>query len=148
MSGNGLPATGDPRVPTLLHTTPAPTGIGGASGKRISPGRMGGLPRLWVMGDGDCWELEFVAGGGRLDAAEAQVEAHTANAVLITGDAETDGFGTPFACLAREGRIADLAAHDIHHIGQPFAEDTLGLYGVFDASRTKDGELDYFTNAR
>jgi len=69
------------------------------------------------MGDSDCWELEFIARGGRLNAAEAQVEAHTSNTVLITGDAEANGLGAAFACLAREGGITDLAAHDIHHIG-------------------------------
>jgi len=77
---------------------------------------MESLPRLRLMGDSDCRELEFVARGRRLNAAEAKVEAHTSNAVLITGDAEADGLGTAFASLAHEGRITNLAAHDIHHI--------------------------------
>jgi len=77
---------------------------------------MESLPRLRLRGDSDCWELEFVARGRGLNAAEAQVEAHTSNAVLITGDAEANGLGTAFASLAREGRITDLAAHDIDHI--------------------------------
>src|SRR5215469_12116722 len=109
---------------------------------------MGSPLRLRVLGYRNCWELEFVAGGGGLDAAEAQVEAHTSNAILITGDAEADGLGTALACFAREGGIADLAAYDIYHIGQAFAQDAFGLYGVFDTPGTENGKLDYFANAR
>src|SRR5215469_3346886 len=108
---------------------------------------MGSLPRLRLLGYRDFRELELVACGRGLNAAEAQVEAHTSNTILITGDAEANGLGTSLACLAREGGIADLTTHDIHHIGQPFAQDAFGLYGVFDTPCAKDRKLDYLANA-
>src|SRR6266567_4269421 len=100
---------------------------------------MESLPRLRLMGDSDCWELEFIARGGRLNAAEAQVEAHTSNTVLITGDAEANGLGAAFACLAREGGYEGIAAHDLGDLFRLKLFAHLAMDGVRQWRWSKDG---------
>src|SRR5579885_1024848 len=105
-------------------------------------------PALEVLRRQRARETQFVTRRGRLDAAQAEVQAHAPDTVLIAGDAEADGFGSSLAGFARKFGVADLAAHYVYHVGQPFAQDAFGLHGGFDATRAKNRQLDYLADAR
>src|SRR5579859_1672085 len=67
--------------------------------------------RFRIRGNIDHRKLQFVTCCWRLNATEAQVETHTPNTVLVTGDAETDRLAAPFTRFACECGITDLTTH-------------------------------------
>src|SRR5690242_16539542 len=90
------------------------------------------------LGKNRAWEALFVTSSGCLDTAQAEVESHTSNAILVARDAQANRFRAALARLACKFWVADLATHDIYHIGQSFTQDTFCLHRIFNTPSTED----------
>src|SRR6266567_1282643 len=97
---------------------------------------------------GKYWTREalLIASCGGLNTAQAEVESHAPDAILVAGDTQANRLCASLACLACKFRVADLTAYDIHHIGQSFTQNAFGLDRVFDASGAEDGQLNRFAD--
>ena len=87
-------------------------------------------------------------GGRGFDTAEPAVQAHSPDAFLIAGQAQTNIVGAVFAGLAGEFGISDLAANDADQIGMTFAQNPFGLNRVLDPPNCDHRQPHCFTDRR
>jgi hypothetical protein len=76
--------------------------------------------------------------GRRLDAAQPAIQAHTADAFLIAGQAQPDIVHSIFAGLPREFGIGDLGPDDADQIRMAFGQQPLRLDRILDPPDSDD----------